>query len=421
MELYLTNRKRNDFPDNHDLSPEDMPMSVVINTIELAQGANNTSISLVGNEPVLYPDLAKVFEQASKHNIRCVLETSGLMPESAKRLIIEKKPLVCWKLYREKFYSKEDKAEIQQNITALIEAGIEISIRLYVDDTRDDYSFAVNFVNSIPESIFIVRVTCVEHFDDVRPFMHKNFEWIVNLRFSGHNVIMDCFFAPCEFEHDMLGAAFRYGVRTVECNPKIIILPDGTLAYCRNLMNHNDAKLAQFKSVNDIIKYLVNKYFNANNMLPNTSPCYACITRGIHRCDGIPIYKKFTEAEFALDAFKKHLEADDGKNDDEETHFKKVWNLGCLSQVVNKNADAIECFEENRRLNPENPEIHFRLACAYWDVGRRNDAEDEFRKASRLSEKPVDSLLELYRRLVDNGNSIRARMLLEEIKKLQKQ
>ena len=141
MELYITNRKRNDFPDNNALSPEDMPLQVIINALELAQDAKNSTISLAGNEPALYPDLAKVFEQASKRNIRCVIETSGLMPDSAKNLIIENKPIVCWKLYREKFYSNDDKAEIQNNISAFIQAGIETSIRLYVDDTYDDYSF----------------------------------------------------------------------------------------------------------------------------------------------------------------------------------------------------------------------------------------------------------------------------------------
>ena len=94
--------------------------------------------------------------------------------------------------------------------------------------------------------------------------------------------------------------------------------------------------------------------------------------------------------------------------------------MGSMSLVLNRYADAIECFEENRRLMPENPEIHLKLACAYWDAGRRNEAEDEFRKASRLHENPADPLLELYRRLSENGNMIRARMLLEEIKKLQK-
>ena len=420
MEIYITNRKRKDFPDNNDLSPEDMPMSVILNAMDLALGAKNSTISLVGNEPALYPDLAKIFEQAAKHNLKCVIETSGLMPESAKKLIIEKKPIVCWKLYREQFYSNEDKAEIQKNISDLLQAGIEMSLRLYVDDLNDDYSFAVNFANNLPKSVIIIRINCKEHFDDVRPFLHKNFEWIVNLRFSSHDVLMDCFFAPCIFEHDMLGAVYRYGVRIIDCNPKIIILPDGTLAYCRRLTDLNDAKLAQFKSIDDIVKHLTLKFFYLNTMMPNTSPCYDCITRGIQRCGGIPAYKKYHEAEDSLIELKKKYNSEDYKNVDEETQFKDTWNIGCLSLSLNKYVDAIECFEENRRINPENPDIHFRLACAYWDAGRRSEAEEEFKKSSRLSENPVEPLIELYRRFTANGNNIRARMLLEEIKKLQK-
>ena len=421
MEIYITNRKRKDFPDNNDLAPEDMPLPVALNALELAQDAKNQTISLVGNEPALYPDLPKLFAQAAKRNVKCVLETSGLMPDSVLNLILENKPIICWKLYREKYYTQEDKAEIQKNISEIIQANIETSIRLYVDDTYDDYSFAVNFTNSIPGSMLIVRVNCFEHFDDIRPFMHKNFEWLVNLRFSNHSIVMDCFFAPCVFEHDMLGAAYRYGVRTVECNPKILVLPDGTLAYCRHLTNHNDAKLAQFKSINEILKYFNSKYFNVSTMLPNTSPCYDCITRGIQRCGGIPLLKKYTEAEAALEALKQKMEAPDYQDSDPETHFKDIWNMGSMSLVLNRYADAIECFEENRRLMPENPEIHFKLACAYWDAGRHGDAEDEFRKASRLHENPSAPLIELYRRFSENGNLIRARMLLEEIKKLQRQ
>ena len=420
MYLYLTNRKRKDFPDNVEVSPEDMPMSVVVNAMELAQDAKNTTISLVGSEPALYPDLEKVFEQAARHNLRCVLETTGLMPDSVKSLIIEKKPIVCWKLYRENFYSQEDKAEIQRNISEIISAKVETSIRIYVDDLQDDYSFVAGFANNIPNSLVVVRINCLEHFDDVRPFFHKNFGWLLDLRFSQHNVIMDCIYAPCIYEHDMLGAIFRYGIQLTDCNPKISVLPDGSFAYCRHLLDQNEMKLSQFRSINDILKYFGKRYFMLNTMLPTTSPCYNCITRGINRCGGIPLLKKYTEAKASLEEQKKVFEATDAASD-EETHFKQTWNIGCLSLVLGKFEDAIACFEETRRLNPENPDIHFRLACAYWDAGRRNDAEDEFRKASRLSGDKAAPLIELYRRLTENGNAIRARMLLEEIKKLQKQ
>ena len=47
------------------------------------------------------------------------------------------------------------------------------------------------------------------------------------------------------------------------------------------------------------------------------------------------------------------------------------------------------------------------------------EAEEEFRKCSRLTpSNPVTALAELHKRFVENGNTIRAHMLAEEIKKL---
>ena len=79
--------------------------------------------------------------------------------------------------------------------------------------------------------------------------------------------------------------------------------------------------------------------------------------------------------------------------------------------------DAIECLEEIRRQHPENPNAHFYLGVCYWETGRLSDGEDEFRKCARVSENPLIALGELHRRLVQNGNTIRARLLQAEIEK----
>lgn len=417
MEIYITNRKRCDFPFNNDLSPEDVSMSTVINVLDLARDQKDANVVLVGNEPALYPDLDKIFKEAERHNLYCVLETSGLMPDCTKQLILDKKPVITWRVYRNVFYSEQDWQEAVQNVKDFAEAGLNVNIKFICDDLSLEYSEMFKAIEILPNARIVVRTSCVEHYDPIREFLNNNFQLLDDLRLKEHRVvILDCNFSPCVFTDEMFGRAMKIGINITECIPKITILPDGRVAYCRQLFDDAEQKISQFKSVEAIVKYMYHRHGNIMGMLPGNSSCYACVTRNIGRCKGLPLYKKRIEMVQSRDILKEMMANEDPN--DEEQHFKNVWNLGIALFLINDYTNAIECLEEARRLKPEISDIHERLAEAYWEADRKSEAEDEFRKASRLADNSILPLQELYKRLSENGNMIRARMLLEEIKKL---
>ena len=86
MELFLTSRKRCEFPFIQLSEPVDLPISVVNIALGLAEEDKKRPLVLVGNEPALHPELEQILTQCAKHSIQPVLETNGLFSESAKQI-----------------------------------------------------------------------------------------------------------------------------------------------------------------------------------------------------------------------------------------------------------------------------------------------------------------------------------------------
>ncbi|MBR4219552.1 MAG: hypothetical protein IKR81_00260, partial [Victivallales bacterium] len=141
MELFLTSRKRCDFPFIQLSDPVDIPISVVNIALGLAEEDKKRPLVLVGNEPALHPDLEQILTQCAKHSIQPVLETNGLFSDSAKQLIIKKRPIISWRIYRPELYSKEDLEEAAKTLQDFLEAQLQIQFVLYMDDPNADYSF----------------------------------------------------------------------------------------------------------------------------------------------------------------------------------------------------------------------------------------------------------------------------------------
>jgi Flp pilus assembly protein TadD len=70
------------------------------------------------------------------------------------------------------------------------------------------------------------------------------------------------------------------------------------------------------------------------------------------------------------------------------------FDLGCIYARENKNADAIGAFKEAERLDPTEPDAHYRLARAYRASGQKQKADAEFLKTKTLHQKEQESIIE---------------------------
>ena len=70
------------------------------------------------------------------------------------------------------------------------------------------------------------------------------------------------------------------------------------------------------------------------------------------------------------------------------------FDLGCIYARENKNADAIGAFKEAERLDPTEPDAHYRLARAYTASGQKQLADAEFLKTKTLHQKEQESIIE---------------------------
>ena len=70
------------------------------------------------------------------------------------------------------------------------------------------------------------------------------------------------------------------------------------------------------------------------------------------------------------------------------------FDLGCVYARENKNADAITAFKEAERLDPTEPDAHYRLARVYLASGQKQKADAEFLKTKSLHQKEQESIIE---------------------------
>ena len=112
MEIFLTMRKRAEFPNQMSVTPEDMPMDVVLRALDVVAESKTPQVLFKGNEPLLHPDLEMIVKGCQKRGVIPVFETSGLMPTAAKKMVLEQSFRLIWRLYRPNFYSPEDLAAV---------------------------------------------------------------------------------------------------------------------------------------------------------------------------------------------------------------------------------------------------------------------------------------------------------------------
>lgn len=416
MELMLTNRKRCDFPFNLPLSPEDMPLSVVSKAIDLASDDRNQPLLLIGNEPALYPDLDKVISLAAKNNVALAIETSGLMPDSAKTLICKSNIIVSLRIYQPKYYTEETLKEVKANLSAFIEAKNNLQFVLICNEPDADYSFIIDWIKEFHIEGLVIRGDCTLPIDSMMNFYKNTTKIAVDVTLHGGTAIFDCSPQPCGFDDASFGVLAKVGIKRATCTPHLAVMPNGLMSHCRAMTIVPGPNVSSFKNQKDLMEFYYDVFRHMQLSVPSGSPCENCITRRVKICTGPNMAAKAKVLLSEREELKPLLA--DPENTESEEHYNNAWKMAAASIKLGMHEDVVECLEEMRRLKPENPDCHFWLACSYWELGRRDDAEDEFRKCSRLSEDHVPALWELHRRLVKNGNSIRARMLLEEIKKL---
>ena len=125
------------------------------------------------------------------------------------------------------------------------------------------------------------------------------------------------------------------------------------------------------------------------------------------------------KAQLTLKHYEELKKLLENEESDPEKRKLQLWRMTYMSMKIAFYADAVECLEELRRHDPGDDKVHYWLGCTYWECNRLTEAEDEFRKCARLTKDPRAPLAELHRRLVKNGNAIRARLLYEEIKRIE--
>lgn len=416
MELFLTSRKRNDFPFNLSLTPTDMPIQYAIKAFDLASENRQFPLLLNGNEPALYPDLDEIFKIAAKRQVAVTMESSCLMPSATLDLIIKNRPTVLIRLYRPLFYTEQDLQEVKDTIKKLLENKINLQYVIMIDSVEADYAFIESWFEETQIGAAKFRADCTVPPDKSVKCLEQIGNIAANLAACGGTATFDCGFQPCTFSNELYGRLAKCSTKYSACAPHLEVMPDGRMAHCRQMTILPGPDVLSFKSFDDLITFYYDVFRNMQITVDPESNCAKCVSRNSSLCTGPTMAAKATENLNLREKLKQILEQP--KEADNPNHLENVWKLAVACIKLALHDDAIECLEEMRRINPENPDFHYWLACEYWDVGRRGDAEDEFHKCSRLSPNPVPSLVDLHRRLVRNGNAIRARMLLEEIKRL---
>ncbi|MBR3652091.1 MAG: radical SAM protein, partial [Victivallales bacterium] len=161
MELFLTMRKRADFPNMMTYTPEDMPMDVVLRALDIVAESKSPQVLFKGNEAFLHPELEMILKGCQKRGVIPVFETSGLMPSMAKKMVLEQSIRMIWRLYRPKFYSEADFAEMRENLDAFMKAGCIVRLSIMVDDPDADYEFVREYLDTYKFDSVTFWVSCL--------------------------------------------------------------------------------------------------------------------------------------------------------------------------------------------------------------------------------------------------------------------
>lgn len=417
MELYLTNRKRVAFPDSMALSPEDMPVNVAIKALDLAASSKSGIVMLKGNEPAIYPDLDALLAACAKRNMNIFLETSGLMSDGAKTLLVKSSVNLLWRVYRPELYSPADMAEMRANLQELLAAQLSVQFIGMVDDSAANYDFLPKLMTEFGIEKLIMRVDCRTPLERLRPLAAWCAAKAPALLKDGVTLKIDCGVPSCLFSDEDYGRLAKIGMAYGQCVPYLGVLPDGRVCHCRRMAQLPGPQVGTFKDENALRQYYFVVFRELQWHLRPFTDCQQCLSLATNQCTGVSMATKAVAVQQNYEQLKAEIEQE-GENANAEEHQRQLWQMTEAAMLLAFYADAIECLEELRRLEPANGNVHHLLACAYWENGQLSEGEDEFRKAARLVENPLVSLGELHRRLYANGNLIKARILQEEMRRV---
>ena len=205
MELFLTSRKRADLPFQQDVLPEDMSLAVVQRALDIGATAPDIPVLLTGNEPLLHPDLEDVFTAIRKRKLNCITEVSGLMPDSAKKLLLEHPCTLFWRLYRPELLAPGDLAEIRVNLKELRDARVPIQFLLMADDLDASYDFALKWLEEFQVRSLLVHMSCSAPIPQRVKLAAWCADQAVALLKRGHTLSLDCGAMPCLFSDEQFG------------------------------------------------------------------------------------------------------------------------------------------------------------------------------------------------------------------------
>lgn len=417
MELYLTNRKRGAFPDSMALSPEDMPVNVAIKALDLAASSKSGVVMLKGNEPAIYPDLDALLAACAKRNMSIFMETSGLMSDGAKTLLVKSSVNLLWRVYRPEFYSPADMAEMRVNLQELLAAQLSVQFIGVADDPAANYEFLPQLMAEFGVKKLIMRADCRTPLAQRRPLAAWCAAKAPVLLKDGVVLKIDCGMPSCLFSDEDYGRLAKIGMGYGQCVPYLGVLPDGRVCHCRHMAQLPGPQVATFKDENALRQYYFAVFRDLQWYLQPFADCRQCQSLATNQCTGVSMATKAIAVQQNYARLKAEIEQE-GENANGEEHQRRLWQMTEAALLLAFYADAIECLEELRRLEPANGDVHYLLASAYWENGRLSEGEDEFRKAARLVDNPLVPLGELHRRLYANGNLIKARLLQEEMRRV---
>ena len=70
------------------------------------------------------------------------------------------------------------------------------------------------------------------------------------------------------------------------------------------------------------------------------------------------------------------------------------FDLGCVEVALKDNDAAIAAFKEAEKLDPSEPDAHYRLGRIYMALGEKEKADAEFLKTKTLHQKEQESIID---------------------------
>ena len=287
MELFLTMRKRAEFPNNMSYTPEDMPMDVVLRALDIVAESKSPQVLFKGNEAFLHPELEMILKGCQKRGVIPVFETSGLMPSMAKKMVLEQSIRMIWRLYRPKFYSEADFAEMRENLDAFMKAGCIVRLSIMVDDPDADYEFVREYLDTYKFDSVTFWVSCLTPQEKIAHAM----EFYTNLSrdYLKKKVrpLLSCGIMPCAMTDAQFGLLAKIGHQFGRCTPHLGVLPDGRVCHCEEMAMLPGPNLSMFRTERELQKFYYDVFRELQWTMDVCPECKQCICMTGGSCTGL--------------------------------------------------------------------------------------------------------------------------------------